>query len=232
MPQPQQRLVTAKLLVNVAIILRIVFVHAWRFKHRVQVQRRDAERFQVRQFFADTVEIAAVKGRSPRLGGQRLVPFFQNNVVTDRMMVINLVLIGVALFAARKAVRENLVKDLIVNPLRAVIRVIHGKLLQPGRRKTAEALRGKPQLPVVPQQLEAVAATRLPAAQIDICPPRRDARLRLAAHFVHFQRRFFVIHFGAQGHTFRLIVPCQPERNHKVVFVLLNKWGNRKVPGV
>lgn len=43
----------------------------------------------------------------------------------------------------RKAVRENLVKDLIVNPLRAVIRVIHGKLLQPGRRKTAEALRGK-----------------------------------------------------------------------------------------
>ena len=131
-------------------------------------------------------------------------------------MVINLVLIDGALFTARKAVRENLVKDLIVNPLRAVIRVIHGKLLQPGRRETAETLRGKPQLAVVPQQLEAVAATRLPAAQIDICPPRRDARLRLAA----------------QGHTFRLIVPCQPERNHKVVFVLLNKWGNRKVPGV
>jgi hypothetical protein len=51
------------------------------------------------------------------------------------MVVIDLILVGSALFAARKTVRENLVKDLIVNPLRAVIRIIDRKLLQPCRRK-------------------------------------------------------------------------------------------------
>jgi hypothetical protein len=43
--QAQQRLVAAKLLVNVAIIFGIVFVHARGFKHRVQIQRRHAEFF-------------------------------------------------------------------------------------------------------------------------------------------------------------------------------------------
>jgi hypothetical protein len=60
-----QRGITAKLLINVAIIFGIVFVHAWCFKDRVQVQRRDAQFFQVRQFFADPVQIATVKRRSP-----------------------------------------------------------------------------------------------------------------------------------------------------------------------
>src|SRR5690606_34025090 len=61
LPQAQQRLVTTKLFVDVAIILRIVFMYAWGFKYRVQVQSRHAEFFQIRQFFADTVEIAAIK---------------------------------------------------------------------------------------------------------------------------------------------------------------------------
>jgi hypothetical protein len=91
--------------------------------------------------------------------------------VARGVVVIDLILVGSALFAARKTVRENLVKDLIVNPLRAVIRIIDGKLLQPCRRETAKALRGKPQLAVVPQQLKAVAAARLSAVQIDIRPP-------------------------------------------------------------
>ena len=148
------------------------------------------------------------------------------------MVVIDLILVGGAFFAARKTVRENLVKHLIVNPLRAVIRVIDRKLLQPCGRETAKPLRGKPQLAVIPQKLKAVTAARLPAIQVDIRPPRRDPRLRLAAQLVHFQAGLFVIYFGAERHAFRLIFPRQPERNHKVVFVLLNKWGNRKVPGV
>ncbi len=148
------------------------------------------------------------------------------------MVVIDLILFGSSLLAAGKTVREDLVKDLIVNPLRTVIRVINGKLFQPCRRETAKSLWGKPQLAVIPQQFEAVATARLAAAQVDIRPPRRDPRLRLAALFMHFQRGFFIIHFGAERHAFRLVFPGQPERNHKVVFVLLNKWRNRKVPGI
>ncbi len=67
--QAQQRLVAAKLRINVAIIFGIVFVYARGFKHRVEVQRRHAQFFQVRQLFADTVEIAAVEGRAARLRG-------------------------------------------------------------------------------------------------------------------------------------------------------------------
>ena len=148
------------------------------------------------------------------------------------MVVIDLILVGSALFAARKTVRENLVKDLIVNPLRSAIRIINGKLFQPCRRETAKPLRGKPQLAVVPQKLKAVAAARLSAVQIDIRPPGGNTRLRLAAQLVHFQPGLFVIDFGAERHAIGLVFPRQPERNHKVVFVLLNKWGNRKVPGV
>lgn len=47
------------------------------------------------------------------------------------VVIIDLILPGCARFAARKAIREDLIKDLIVNPLRASLRVIDGKLLQP-----------------------------------------------------------------------------------------------------
>ncbi len=184
--QAQQRLIAAKLNVNVAIVCGIVLMHAWRFKHRVKVQRRHAQFLQIRQLFADAVQIAAVERGPPRLRGQRFIPFFQNNVVSCGVVVIDLILLCGARFATRKAVRENLVKDLIVNPLRASVRAIDGKLLQPRRRKTAKSLRGKPQLAVVPQQLKAIAATRLAAAQVDIRPPRRHTRLRLTTLLVHF----------------------------------------------
>jgi hypothetical protein len=159
--QAQQRGIAAKLLINMTIIFGVVFMHARGFKHRVKVQRRHAQFFQVREFFADPVEIAAVKRRATRLRGQRFIPCFEDNVVTCCVVVIHLVLVCSALFAAGKAVRENLVKHLIVNPLRAIVRVIDGKLLQPGRRKTAKPLRGKPQLAVIPQQFKTVATTRL-----------------------------------------------------------------------
>ena len=45
------------------------------------------------------------------------------------VVVIDLILPGGARFAARKAIREDLIEDLIVNPLRASVRVIDGKLL-------------------------------------------------------------------------------------------------------
>jgi hypothetical protein len=48
---------------------------------------------------------------------------------------------------------------------------------------------------------------------------------------VHFQPGLFVI-ISARSVTRSADFPRQPERNHKVVFVLLNKWGNRKVPGL
>lgn len=40
-PQAQQRRVAAKLRINMTIIFGIVFMHARRGKHRIQVQRRD-----------------------------------------------------------------------------------------------------------------------------------------------------------------------------------------------
>ena len=67
--QAQQCLVPAKLRVNVAIILCIVFMYARGFKHRVEVERRHPQFFQVRQLFADAVEIAAVEGRAASLRG-------------------------------------------------------------------------------------------------------------------------------------------------------------------
>ena len=130
------------------------------------------------------------------------------------MVEIDLILIGRALLAAGKAVREDLVEDLVVHPLRAVVRVIDGKLLQPCGWETAKALRSKPQLAVVPQQLKAVATARLALGQINGGSPGGDARLRLRALFMHGQRRLFVIHFGTQHDALRLIFSRQPQRNH------------------
>ena len=67
--QAQQRRIAAKLRINATIILGIIFMHARGDKYRVQVQRRHAKLFQVRQPLADTIEIAAVKGGTARLGG-------------------------------------------------------------------------------------------------------------------------------------------------------------------
>ena len=59
--QTQQRPITAKLRIDMAIILGIVFMYAGSFKHRIKIQRRHAKFFQIRQFFADTVQIAAIE---------------------------------------------------------------------------------------------------------------------------------------------------------------------------
>ncbi|MNL77352.1 hypothetical protein D3C87_2035060 [compost metagenome] len=57
-----------------------------------------------------------------------------------------------------------MVKDLIVNPLRTLVRIIDGELFHSRRREMAKSLRGEPQLAVIPQQLKAVAAARLARA--------------------------------------------------------------------
>ncbi|CSF16486.1 Uncharacterised protein [Shigella sonnei] len=44
-----------------AIILGIVFMYAGSFKHRIEIQRRHAKLFQIRQFFAYPVQIAAIE---------------------------------------------------------------------------------------------------------------------------------------------------------------------------
>ncbi|MND76587.1 hypothetical protein D3C80_682350 [compost metagenome] len=163
-PQAQQGFVTAKLFINVAIILGVVFMHAGRFEYRIEIQRSYAQLFQIRQFLADPIQIAAVKRRSARLSGQRLIPRFTNNVVPCSVMVVDLILLRRPLFATRKPVGKDLIKDLIVNPLRTLVRIIDGKLLHSRRREMAKPLRGKPQLAVIPQQLKAVATTRLPGA--------------------------------------------------------------------
>ena len=67
--QAQQRRIAAKLRVNATVILGIVFMHAGSDKYRVQIKRRDAKLLQLRQFFADPIEIAAVEGRAARLAG-------------------------------------------------------------------------------------------------------------------------------------------------------------------
>ena len=59
--QTQQRPITAKLRIDMAIILGIVFMYAGSFKHRIEIQRRHAKFFQIRQFFAYPVQIAAIE---------------------------------------------------------------------------------------------------------------------------------------------------------------------------
>ncbi|GCO02130.1 hypothetical protein ExPCM12_02743 [Escherichia coli] len=59
--QTQQRPITAKLRIDMAIILGIVFMHAGSFKHRIEIQRRHAKFFQIRQFFTYPVQIAAIE---------------------------------------------------------------------------------------------------------------------------------------------------------------------------
>ncbi|SRN41171.1 Uncharacterised protein [Shigella flexneri] len=44
-----------------AIILGIVFMYAGSFKHRIEIQRCHAKLFQIRQFFAYPVQIAAIE---------------------------------------------------------------------------------------------------------------------------------------------------------------------------
>ena len=78
------------------------------------------------------------------------------------VVVIDLILLLAARRAAGKAVGENLIKHLISHPLRASVRAVIGKELQFGRRNFAESLWRKPPLTVIPQQLKAVAAARLP----------------------------------------------------------------------
>lgn len=94
-------------------------------------------------------------------------------------MMIDPILFRFSCLAARKTVRENLIKDLIGHPLRAAIRQIDGELFQSRRRKTVKALRREPALTIRPQQLKTVAPTRLAAGKIDFAPPRHDARMRL-----------------------------------------------------
>ncbi len=138
MAQTQQRLIAAKLRVDVAVIFGVIFMHAGRDKHRVEVERGDAELFQVRQLFADTVQIAAVKGRPARLAGKRLIPVTKTNFAPCGMVPVTLILLCGARFATGKAIREDLVEDLIGDPRRAFIGRIDGKLLKPGGREAAK----------------------------------------------------------------------------------------------
>ena len=149
--QAEQRRVAAKLRIDAPIILGVVFMHAGGGEDRVQIQGGDAELLQVRQFFADAVEIPAVERRPARLAGKRFVPRLAHNLPSRRVMVIDRILFGVTRSAAGKAIGENLVENLIGHPLRAGVRQVDGELLQPGRRETAEALRRKPALMVGPQ---------------------------------------------------------------------------------
>ncbi|CCK05787.1 hypothetical protein BN128_4092 [Cronobacter sakazakii 696] len=91
--QAQQRFIAAELRIDVAIIGGVIFMHARRAEDRVEIKRRDAEFFQVRQFFADTVEIATVKRRAARLCADRLMPVAQNDVVALGMVEIDVVLL-------------------------------------------------------------------------------------------------------------------------------------------
>ena len=112
-------------------------------------------------------------------------------------MVVSRILFRFAGLAAGKTVRENLIKHLIGHPLRSAVRQIDRKLLQPRRRKAVEFLRREPQLAIGPQQLEAVASTRLSVDEVDFPAPRYHARMRRLPQAVHRQRQLFVILFRA-----------------------------------
>ncbi|CCK16868.1 hypothetical protein BN136_2878 [Cronobacter universalis NCTC 9529] len=148
--QAQQRFITAELRIDMAIIGGVIFMHARRAKDGVEIERRDAKLFQVRQFFTNSVEIAAVKRRAARLCAYRLVPVAQDDVVPLRVVKIDVVLLRPARRAAGEAVREDLVENLILHPLRAVIRRVDGEERQPGGRKLAQPQRAEPLLAIAP----------------------------------------------------------------------------------
>ncbi|CCJ95608.1 hypothetical protein BN131_3281 [Cronobacter malonaticus 681] len=148
--QAQQRLIAAELRIDVAIIGGVVFMHARRAEDGVEVERRDAEFFQVRQFFADTVEIATVKRRAARLCADRLVPVAQNDVVALGVVEIDIVLLRAARRTAGEAVRENLIEHLILHPLRAVVGRVDSEQRQPGGRKLTQPQRAEPLLAIAP----------------------------------------------------------------------------------
>ena len=119
------------------------------------------------------------------------------------MVVINLVLPGFSRLATGETVGENLIKDLIGDPLRAAIRHINRKLLQPRGRETLESLRRKPQLTVRPQQLKAIAAARLAVHQVYLSTPGDDIGVWGLAQALHGQRQLFIVFFRAQRNALR-----------------------------
>ena len=132
--QAQKGVIAAELHVYVAIILSIVFMYARRGEDRIEIQRGDTQLFQVRQVFANPIQIAAIKCRSAGISTERFIPIAQNDVAFCRMVIINLILLWRALLTTRKTIGENLIEDLILYPLRAVIRKIDRKLLKSCRR--------------------------------------------------------------------------------------------------
>ena len=168
-----------------AIILGIVFMHAGSFKHRIEIQRRHAKFFQIRQFFTYPVQIAAIERCSASLRRDRFIPVTQYDLLSGCVMVIDMILFSFTRKITGETIREDLIKNLIRSPLWADIRYIDGKLLQSCRRHSAEALRCKPTLAIVPQQFETITPPRLSAGEIDRRPPCGDARLRLTALLMH-----------------------------------------------
>ena len=67
--QAQQRGIATELRIDTAVISGIVFMYAGRDEYWVEIQRGHAKLLQIRKLLANTVEIAAIKGRTARLAG-------------------------------------------------------------------------------------------------------------------------------------------------------------------
>ncbi len=202
--QTLQRRVAAEVRIDLVIVLGIVLMHARRGKNRVQVQRRHAQLLQVRQFAADAVQIAAVKGRGGVAILQRVLPVAPNYLGAGRMMAIAAALDAVLAAAAGEAIGENLVEQLIRHPLGAIVRIVDGELRQLARRRWRPALRAEPLLAIGPQQLEAVSPRRLALIQrqAGLVAPHPLVALRF-----HHQQPLFIVRFGAQKYPFRQFIP-------------------------
>lgn len=202
--QTLQRRVAAKVRIDLVIVLGIVLMHARRGKNRVQIQRRHAQLLQIRQFGADAVQIAAVKGRGGVAILQRMLPVAPNHLGTGRVMAVAAALDAVFAAAAGEPIGENLVEQLIRHPLGAMVGLVDGELRQLARRRWRPALRAEPLLAIGPQQLEAVTPRRLALIQrqAGLVAPHSLVTLRF-----HHQQPLFVVRFGAQKHPFRQFIP-------------------------
>ena len=132
--QAHQRGIATELRIDTAVISGIVFMYAGRDEYRIEIQRSHAKLLQIRKLLANTVEVAAIKVEPPASPVNGSSHAF--STISGRPHGGNKPR-PARLLAPRygRNDRGKFDKDLIGDPLRAAIRHINRKLLQPRGRK-------------------------------------------------------------------------------------------------
>ena len=102
--------------VDLEIVARIVMMIAFRLEDRIQINRVDAEVFEIRQFRLDAAQVAAKEIIGDNL--LRIGILVIAGIVLPRGMEHGAALRGELVAHTAEAVRENLVHDSMLRPVR------------------------------------------------------------------------------------------------------------------